>query len=142
MLRAFAVFLSLLAVALLPGCSTMDSVMGKSPDLSSLLTRQLGVTEAQANGGIGSMLQVAQNKLKAGEFDQIAKAIPGSQKYLDVAKQALGATKLTDAAGLSSAFGKLGMSPDMVDKFKPLVTDYVGKAGGESARNLLAGALK
>ncbi len=142
MIRALAMVCSLLAVTLLPGCSSMDSVMGKSPELSSLLTQTLGVTEAQAKGGIGSILQLAQNKLQAGEFDQIAKAIPGSQKYLDMAKQALGATKLTDAAGLSAAFGKLGMSPDMLGKFTPVVTEYVGKAGGEGAGKLLASVLK
>jgi hypothetical protein len=35
-----------------------------------------------------------------------------------------------------------GMSSDMVGKFAPIVTDYVGKAGGDRAKNLLAGVLK
>lgn len=142
MLRLLVVVCSVVTLGLLPGCSSVDSMLGKSPDLSSLLTSQLGVTEAQANGGVGSILTLARNKLQAGEFDQVAKAIPGSQKYLDVAKQALGGANVTDAAGLTAAFGKLGMSPDLVGKFKPLVTEYVGKAGGPGARDLLAGALK
>ena len=29
----------------------------------------------------------------------------------------------------------------MVDKFKPIVTDYVGKAGAEHAKSLLASVL-
>jgi hypothetical protein len=59
-----------------------------------------------------------------------------------VAKQLLGGANIGDKAGLQSAFSKLGMTPDMVNKFAPIVTDYVGKAGGEQARNLLAGVLK
>jgi len=34
------------------------------------------------------------------------------------------------------------MSPDMLNKFAPIVTDYVGKAGGDQASRLLAGLLK
>jgi hypothetical protein len=120
----------------------MESMMGESPQLTSLLTKQLGVTDTQATGGVGSMLQLAQEKLSAGDFDKIAQAVPGSQKYLDSAKQLLGGSKVGSSAGLTSAFSKLGMSPDMVDKFKPIVTEFVGKTGGEQTKNLLAGALK
>ena len=65
-----------------------------------------------------------------------------AETYLGVAKQLLGGASISDKAGLQSAFGKLGMSPDMVSKFAPIVTDYAGKAGGDQARNLLAGVLK
>ena len=47
-----------------------------------------------------------------------------------------------DAAGLQGAFSKLGLSADMVGKFKPILTQYVGKAGGSQAGNLLASVLK
>ena len=50
------------------------------------LTSSLGVTENQAMGGVGSVLTLAQEKLAKGEFDQVAKVIPGSSKYLDMAK--------------------------------------------------------
>jgi hypothetical protein len=59
-----------------------------------------------------------------------------------MAKQLLGGANISDKAGLQSAFSKLGMSPDMLSKFAPIVTDYVGKAGGGQASNLLAGLLK
>ena len=73
---------------------------------------------------------------------KIAQAIPGSQKYLDSAKQLLGGGKVGNLAGLTSAFSKLGMQPDMVDKFKRIVTEYVGKTGGDQAKSLLTSALK
>jgi hypothetical protein len=34
------------------------------------------------------------------------------------------------------------MSPDMLNKFAPIVTDYVSKAGSDQAGKLLAGLLK
>jgi hypothetical protein len=142
MYRLFAFAACLLAVACMPGCSEMKSMAGNSSGLTSLLTKQLGVTDTQASGGVGSMLKLAQEKLSAGDFDQIAKAIPGSDKYLASAKQLLGGANVGDKAGLQSAFSKLGMSPSMVDKFTPIVTQFVGGTGGEQAKNLLAGALK
>ncbi len=137
------VFVVLLFVGgVMSACSSMGSMKGGSSDLISALTNQLGVTNAQAEGGTGSILALAQQKLPAGDFGSIAKAIPGSDKYLAIAKQLLGGASITDKAGLQSAFSMLGMSPDMLGKFSPIVTDYVGKAGGDRAKNLLAGVLK
>ena len=141
MQRILFVSAALLLASFLPGCESMKST-ASSPDLTSLLTKQLGVTDAQATGGVGSMLQLAQEKLTAGEFDSITKVIPGSQKYLDSAKQLLGGSKVGDANGLQSAFSKLGMSPDMVNKFKPVVTNYVGEVGGPQAKSLFESVLK
>lgn len=140
--RNFAAALLLLITAFLPGCSSMQSMMGQSPELTGLLTQQLGVTEEQAKGGVGSMLKLAQEKLSAGEFDQVAKAVPGASKYLDSAKQLLGGGNVGNMAGLQGAFSKLGMSPDMVSKFTPVLTQFVGKTGGSQTGDLLAGVLK
>lgn len=35
-------------------------------------------------------------------------------------------------AGLKSAFAKLGITPDMIDKFKPVLLETAGKLGGAS----------
>ena len=129
---------------LVSACAQMESVMGvaNSTGLTSTLVNRLGVTETQAAGGVGSILAFAQQHLAAGDFDLVAKAIPGADKYLGMAKQLLGGVPVSDKAGLQGAFSKLGMSPDMLSKFAPIVTDYVGKAGGQQAGNLLAGVLK
>ena len=142
--RNFAFALLLCTAGLLNACSQMESVMGvaNSTGLTSTLVNRLGVTETQAAGGVGSMLAFAQQHLAAGDFDLVAKAIPGSEKYLSMAKQLLGGTPVSDKAGLQGAFSKLGMSPNMVSQFSPIVTDYVSKSGGQQAGNLLAGVLK
>ena len=142
MYRILAFAVCLVAAVAMPGCAEMKSMGSDSSGLTSLLTKQLGVTDTQASGGVGSMLKLAQEKLAAGDFDKIAKAIPGSDKYLASAKQLLGGANIGDKAGLQSAFSKLGMSPSMVDKFTPIVTQFVGGTGGEQAKNLLASVLK
>ena len=142
MYRLLAVAACLLFTALLPGCAQMQGMAGQSADITSLLAKQLGVTDAQAGGGVGAMLKLAQEKLSAGDFDQVAKAIPGADKYLANAKQLLGGANVGNKAGLQSAFSKLGMSPSMVDQFIPIVTQFVGQTGGEQVKALFAGALK
>ena len=144
-LARVSVFAALIVLAgLVSACAQMESVMGvaNSTGLTSTLVNRLGVTETQAAGGVGSILAFAQQHLAAGDFDLVAKAIPGADKYLGMAKQLLGGVPVSDKAGLQGAFSKLGMSPDMLSKFAPIVIDYVGKAGGQQAGNLLAGVLK
>jgi Protein of unknown function VcgC/VcgE (DUF2780) len=111
--------------------------------LVGALTSQLGVSEDQARGGIGSYLTLLQEKLGKGDFDKVAALVPGASGYLESAKK-LGAVTgpLTNLQGLNGALGKLGMSTDTVAKFTPLVTNYLGKLGGPSVQQMLAGALK
>ena len=52
-----------------------------------------------------------------------------------------GSKKLGGMAGLTGAFGKLGLSGDMVGKFVPIILDYVKGKGGEQVMGLLKGAL-
>lgn len=124
--------------------STLDSLTSSLKDpLMKLLTSQLDVTEAQATGGVGSYLTLAQEKLPKGDFDKIASYIPGASKYMESAKS-LGAVSgpLKNLAGLNAALGKLGMKPETVSKFAPTVTDYIGKVGGDSVKQMLVGVMK
>jgi hypothetical protein len=135
--------LCLLVLPFLVSCESMKSMTGGGDALVSSLTSTLGLTEEQAQGGVGSILALAQEKLVKGDFDKIAAVIPGSQKYLDMAKS-LGAVTgpLTNLAGLNGALGKLGIPPDKAAKLVPAVTDFVNKAGGPEVGQLLSGALK
>jgi hypothetical protein len=119
--------------------SAMNSASGS---VTGMLASKLGVTQNQAEGGVGSILKLAQEKLTAGDFDQVAKAIPGAQKYLDKAK-ALGAYTgaLQNLGGLKGAFSKLGIPPETTEKFIPYVTNYVSKIGGSKTGALLKSAL-
>ena len=137
---------SLLLVAILQGCATAESGMssaasgmGSAAGLTNSLTSQLGVTSTQAAGGLGSIMNYAQARLSPSDFGTVSKALPGAESYMKTASDAIGGGKITSTAGLDSAFAKLGMSPDMVDKFMPIVSDYVGKQGGAAAKSLLTG---
>jgi Protein of unknown function VcgC/VcgE (DUF2780) len=124
--------------------------------LTDLLTSQLGVSKNQAEGGAGSIFQLAKQKLSVGDFSAIAKSVPGIDQMMSAAPKiekssgALGgissmmgssSNKLGGIEGLTSSFQKLGMTGDMVSKFTPIILDYVKNKGGEHAMNLLKGAL-
>ena len=137
---------ALVTLPAVTGAQTLDSLKGLLSSTDPIvggLKSVLGVTDAQAEGGLGSILTLAQEKLAKGDFDKIAQAIPGSQKYLDAAKK-LGAVTgpITNSAGLNTAYSKLGIPPEKAAKFTPTVLDAVGKVGGNSVRNVLAGAVK
>src|SRR5262245_29528893 len=121
----------------------LDALKSMKDPFTGLLQSQLGITENQAAGGIGSYLTLAQEKLIKGDFDKITQLVPGAGKYMAQAKS-LGAVTgpIKDMKGLQAALGKLAVSPETRAKFVPAVTDYIGKAGGESVQKLLAGVLK
>lgn len=138
---------ALLALAALPltaNAQTLKSLAaGMKDPLLGMLTSQLGVTENQAKGGVGSLLTLAKEKLPAADFTKVANVVPGASNYMELAKT-LGAVvgPLKNVAGLNGALGKLGMNADTVAKFVPMVTNFMGKAGGSTVSNLMAAVLK
>ena len=124
-----------------------------SPELVGMLTKELKVTPEQATGGAGSLFGLAKNRLKPEEFSQVSDAVPGMDGFLKAAPKSsagsplgsLGSTLPGGAGGLASAAGSfkaLGLSPDMVSKFVPVLTQFVQSKGGANVASLLAGALK
>ncbi len=122
--------------------------------LVDLLTSQLGVTKSQAEGGAGSIFQLAKQNLSVKDFSSVAKAVPGIDQMIGAAPKVegsssslgklssmMGSNKLGGMSGLTSSFEKLGLSGDMVSKFTPIILDYVKNKGGEHVMNLLKGAL-
>jgi hypothetical protein len=129
---------AMLVAVLLAGCQHLES--GSTASLTDTLTKQLGVTQTQAAGGVGSMMEMSKAKLSPAQFEQVSKSMPGVDTYLKAA-EGMG-LNVSDMAGVKSAFSKLGMSPEMVDKFKPVVLDYAGQYGGDTTKSLLAAVLK
>lgn len=103
----------------------------------------LGLSKNQAEGGLGSILTLAQEKLAKGDFDKVANAIPGASKYLAKAKS-LGAVTgpLKNLAGLNSALGKLGIDEKTASKLLSAVPEVVSKTGGSDVGKMLEGVLK
>jgi hypothetical protein len=121
---------------------TVASVGHAQFDALGLLGRSLGLSKEQTEGGLGSILTLAQEKLVKGDFDKVAAAIPGASKYLEQAKS-LGAVTgpLKDLAGLKGALGKLGIDEATASKFLSAMPDVVSKLGGGEAGELLGSVL-
>ena len=127
-----------------------------SPELVGALSKELGATPDQAAGAAGALFGVARSRLKADEFSQIAKAVPGMDLLLKAAPTGGGGGGVGAAAGAlsqlggsasglasaASAFSKLGLSPDLVAKAVPVLTSFVTKSGGANVGSLLGGVLK
>ncbi len=126
----------------------------QTSDLVGMLTSQLGVTEDQAAGGAGSLFDFAKGQMAPSDFDTVTSALPevgdlmgaapqgGSGGLLGSASSLLGGSAggLEDAAGVASTFSDLGMSPNMVNEFVPVILDYAESAGSDQAMQLLQSA--
>jgi hypothetical protein len=130
-----------LIALMLAGAVAAPPALGQF-DAMSLLRRTLGMSEDQMEGGLGSILTLAQEKLAAGDFDKIASVIPGASGYLEKAKE-LGAVigPLGNVEGLNGALGRLGIDQETAERFVPAVKDLVSRLGGQDIGNLLGGVL-
>lgn len=137
-----ACFVAIPAIGL-SGCESLQKLGGGKSDIAGVLGSKLGLSGDQAEGGLGSVLTLAKEKLAAGDFDRITKVIPGAGKYLEKAKSA-GAVQgeVGNMSGLNDALGRLGMNAEQTSKFPPAVTEQVGKLGGADLGKLLGGVLK
>ncbi len=137
-----------------------DVGKAQTSDLVGMLTSQLGVSQQQASGGAGSLLSFAKDQMSAGDFDVVSSELPDVDSLIgaapDTGSSALGSLGaltsgssllggssggLGDMAGLASTFSDLGLSPDMVTQFVPVILEYAQTSGSEQAMQLLKGAL-
>ena len=139
--------------ALLLMFSFHATAQAQGPDLIQMLTSQLGVSGEQATGGAGAMFEYAKDNLDADDFATIAKGVPGMDDLIAMAPEPENSSALGKAggalggfdkslgglAGLASSFESLGLDADMVSKFVPVVSDYVGSVSGDEAATLLQG---
>jgi hypothetical protein len=127
--------------------------------LVSTLAQQLGVTQQQALGGAGSIFSVARQQMSPSDFSQLSQAVPGISQYLAAAAPLLSASDTTSLLGsaagllggqgstvvglasLAGSFQKLGLSPDLIQQFIPVILQYVQSQGGSTTSSLLQKAL-
>jgi hypothetical protein len=165
--RAVLLAPALLAIATTtwPGKATAADAAG----LVQALTSQLGISQPQARGGAGALFNLGQQRMAPDQFGQVQSAVPGIGDLMQnapalgggntgttaqggglggLAGGALGGMASGNSAGglgslapLVPAFSSLGLSPDMVGKFLPVVMQYLNSSGGSGAAGLLQGAL-
>ena len=126
-------------------------------DLVGLLTKNLGVSSEQAEGGAGAIFNAASKNMSVDDFTKVTDSLPevtslmNSVSSSDSGSGSLGGfsslfgksgSSLSALAGLSDTFSKLGLSSDMVGKFIPIVLEYAQSKGGSQIANLLKSALQ
>jgi hypothetical protein len=88
------------------------------------------------------LLGLAQNKLSPDQFSAVSNAIPGAGDITKAASPLIGGAPTKSLADVQGIFSKLGMSPELVGKFAPILSDSVGKVAGPQVASLLSGALQ
>ena len=120
-------------------------------ELTDILTKSLGVSQNQAQGGAGLLFKLAKDKLGAGDSSKVASAVPGVDGLVKAAPTGNGGIlgglgKMLGGggglAGMAGGFSKLGMDSSMVGKFVPIILQFVQSQGGDGAKSLLEGVLK
>ena len=123
-----------------------------SSELVGDLMKELSVTRAQASGGAGALFGLAKSRLSPADFSQVAASVPGIDGLIKSAPASSSSKSLSGLSGglgnmgglasVAGSFKKLGLSPDMVSKFVPVLTKFVESKGGSGVASILAGALK
>ena len=155
MRRRYMVIGMLAMVACMLGIGTTP-VCAADLNLVSLLTKNLGVTTEQAEGGAGAILGVASKNMSSDQFTQVTDALPDVASLVKNAPTSdagsgssgglsslLGNSQgsLSSLAGLTSTFSDLGLSSDMIGKFTSVILEYAQSEGGSEIANLLKSAL-
>ncbi len=127
-------------------------------DLLPAITQNLGVTEQQASGGLGSLFQLAQSTLGEGDFTTLSDAVPNMQDLLGAAPDVAGeategssglvgnlmntASQYSDTVKTANTvmqqFDALGLDPAMIPKYVQVINNFLQSSGGQQTVDLFA----
>lgn len=141
------------------GLATAKNISASQSSLPETLVNQLGVSQQQALGGAGAIFQAAKRNMEPQAFATLSQSVPGINNMLGAAptlsnsvsnitddiSSMVGSTNnttLESIALLASSFKQLNLSPNMVNQFIPIVTNYVRVNGGQAMASLLQSALR
>lgn len=115
--------------------SSAAQVKGDAQQLAGQLQDQLGVTQSQAVGGTGALLQLAKSQLGADTMGTLTDKVSGLSSLLgggsSLSKSLL--SNISTMNGVQSAFSALGMDPAMIEQFLPIILSFLGDQGVGSA---------
>ncbi len=135
------------------GTAAANTATVNQVGLVDILMSQLGVSREQALGGAGAIFQAAQGNMTPQAFATLSQSVPGMNNMLSAAPVSpnlagglstlMGGANNTvgSMAALAASFQQLNLSPDMVGRFIPVVTNYVSQTSGQVTANLLQSAL-
>jgi hypothetical protein len=125
-------------------------------ELIDMLTKNLGVNGAQAEGGAAVLFKAAREKLGGAEFDQLLGNLPGLGDLMKKAPASGGGGLAGMFGGLASAmggnaaliativggFGKLGLTTDHAKKFVPVILEFLRSKVGPDVVSKLEKTLR
>ena len=143
---------TLLLCLLLPLHAGAQTTSGAGA-LTDAIVQGLGVTNSQAEGGLGSLFSLAQSTLGNEQFAGLADAVPGMDTLLEAAPAVEGASK--SLGGFSSALGNygealkganqvysqfktLGLDAAAIPQYVDITNSYLQSNGGQSAVDLFS----
>ncbi|WP_434930964.1 DUF2780 domain-containing protein [Shewanella sp. HL-SH5] len=112
---------------------------------------QLGLTEQQAAGGLGSILNLAQSNLGKNDFSTLSNSIPGIDSLLGAVPAMAGDSGMSGllskagnlgssfqgAAVVYDSFEKLGISKEYIAPMVDIAKQYLQQQSGEGTVDLL-----
>ncbi|WP_372872875.1 DUF2780 domain-containing protein [Shewanella sp.] len=138
-------------VSTLTGQAAGEATPGQSSDLLGSLM-SLGMSQDQAEGGMGALLKMAQGSLSGSEFSSLSNAIPGADKMLSAVPaldsgsgmsgllSGLGGSlgnSLQGSALVYDAFEKLGISRELAAPMVNVAKSYLQANATEDTAGLL-----
>ena len=145
--------IKLILILIIGSLGLSGNATADTSKLIGSLVDMLGVTEPQAEGGAGAIFREAKNNMSSGDYSQLLSALPGIDSLIAAAPAVGGLAKSAASlfgssagsagglAALTDSFNKLGLSPDMVNKFVDIVLDFAQSEGGQQAMSILKQAL-
>lgn len=124
-----------------------------------MLTKSLGVTEKQAEGGMGSLFNLAKESLPKDQFGELSSALPGIDQLLGAVPAVSEATQSDSGLGgllnsaaqysdslkavnqVSQQFQALGLDPQMIMQYMQVAQQYLNTPQGQQAKQLLMDGL-
>lgn len=127
--------------------------------LIPMLTDSLGVTEKQAEGGMGSLFNLAKDSLSKDQFGELSGALPGIDQLLGAVPEVTEGSKSESGLGgllnsaaqysdslkavnqVSQQFEALGLDPQMIMQYMQVAQQYLNTPQGQQAKQLLMDGL-
>lgn len=131
--------------------ATTTATVTQSNELVGSLMSQLGLNQTQAEGGLGSLLGLAQSSLGSTDYSTLAASIPNADSLLAAAPKldsTSGVSGLLSKAGdlgsslqggakVLDAFEKLGISQELALPMINIAKSYLDTNGTEGTSDLL-----
>lgn len=112
----------------------VDTSLTANPLIKNITTK-LGVTPTQAIGGTAAILNNTKAKMNPADFTALTKQVPQTGTLLGAAPAGL-----LSLGSLGSQFSFLGMDASMINKFSPLVLEYLQSGATPGMDKILAAA--